>query len=55
MATPVYRWNDAVFVAFGDVPWTEDDAAAFVTRVQEVAVEERARAAMKEEAAHVDG
>jgi hypothetical protein len=41
--TTAYCWGSAVFVAFGDVPWTEDDADAFIERVKAIALLEQRR------------
>ena len=30
------RWGKARFVAWGDVEWTDDEAAAFVVRVNQL-------------------
>jgi uncharacterized Zn finger protein len=39
---PVYRWGSAVFLG----AWTEDEAAAFVARVEQIAIEECERSIM---------
>jgi hypothetical protein len=41
--TTAYCWGSAVFVAFGDEPWTEDDADAFIERVKAIALLEQRR------------
>jgi hypothetical protein len=42
------RWGNAVFVAWGETPWTEGEALAFIDRVEQIEVEQCEAAIMAE-------